>query len=254
MSGERKHYKSTSLTRRDFLALVTATAGATITHCDAGFAATKQPEIYIVSNFHPASCGWLTTFSSERVYCANSYLDHLDRVRDDSNYEFVMSEINNIIAIMNFQPARIPELKQRIQEKRVEMVNGFFLESTINLSGGEALVRLGVLGLRWYAQEFGLRPRFAWNIDTCGVHEQMAQIAAGLGLEAMVYTRKNPVGKSIFWTVSPNGSRMLTLCQADIAKLVPFFSRLSRYRTSSCISLRLLFRKRRPSLRRVLRF
>ena len=56
------------------------------------------PATYIVPNFHPASCGWLTNWSTERNYCANSYLDHLDRVRDDSNYYFVFSECNNMIA------------------------------------------------------------------------------------------------------------------------------------------------------------
>ncbi|MFC5865477.1 glycoside hydrolase family 38 C-terminal domain-containing protein [Acidicapsa dinghuensis] len=169
-------------------------------------------DVYIVSNFHPASCGWLADFSKERVYCVNSYLSHLDRVRDDAQYEFVLSEINNIIGIMNFHPERIPELKQRVAEKRVELVNGFFLESTINLSGGEALVRIGSEGLRWYEKIFGLRPQYAWCIDTCGVHDQMAQIAKGLELKALVYTRKNPTGKTIFWTVSPDGSRILTLC------------------------------------------
>ena len=39
----------------------------------------------------------------------------------------------------------------------------------------------------------------------------MAQIASGLGLDAMVYTRKNPTGKTMFWSVSPDGSKMLTL-------------------------------------------
>ncbi|HEY9125928.1 MAG TPA: glycoside hydrolase family 38 C-terminal domain-containing protein, partial [Acidobacteriaceae bacterium] len=169
-------------------------------------------DVYIVSNFHPASCGWLADFSRERVYCVNSYLSHLDRVRDDAQYEFVLSEINNIIGIMNFRPERIPELKQRVAEKRVELVNGFFLESTINLSGGEALVRIGAEGLRWYEKVFGVRPRFAWCIDTCGVHDQMAQIAKGLGMEALIYTRKNPTGKTLYWTVSPDGSRILTLC------------------------------------------
>jgi hypothetical protein len=57
-----------------------------------------------VPNFQPASCGWLTNFSKERVYCANSYLDHLDRGRDDPNYRFALSEVDNLIAIMNFQP------------------------------------------------------------------------------------------------------------------------------------------------------
>jgi alpha-mannosidase len=183
-----------------------------------------QRDLYIVPNFHPASCGWLTTFSKERIYCANSYLSHLDRVRDDPNYEFVLSEINNIIAIMNFQPPRIPELKQRIAEKRVELVNGFFLESAINLSGGEALVRLGVMGQRWYRKMFGTTPRYAWNIDTCGMHDQMPQIASGLGLDAMIYTRKNPTGKSLYWSFSPDGSKILTLCPGSYTEASSIFS------------------------------
>ena len=109
--------------------------------------------VYVVPNFHPASCGWLTNFSMERVYCANSYFDHLDRVRDDPNYNFVLSECNNMIAMLNFRPERAGELKAAIGAGRVELVNGFFLESTTNLSGGEALVRLGIEGLRW--QDFG---------------------------------------------------------------------------------------------------
>ncbi len=144
--------------------------------------------VYIVPNFHPASCGWLASFSRERIYCANSYLDHLDRVRDGPHYSFALSEANNIIAIMDFQPQRIDELRGRIRGGRVELVNAFFLEPTINLSGGEALVRLGIEGLRWQEQVFGSRPRFAWTIDVCGIHDQMAQIAAG--------PTPRPLGKS----------------------------------------------------------
>jgi hypothetical protein len=156
------------LNRRQFVGAVSAATMGLLVKAQAQTPPSAAREVYLVPNFHPASCGWLTTFSRERVYCANSYLDHLDRVRDDPDYAFVMSEVNNLIAIMNFQPHRIPELKQRIQEKRVELVNGFFLESTINLSGGEALVRLGVQGLRWYEQVLGVRPKYGWIIDVCG--------------------------------------------------------------------------------------
>ena len=210
------------LNRREFMAAISAAA--------IGFSAEAQTagsgprKVFLVPNFHPASCGWLTTFSRERVYCANSYLDHLDRVRDDPQYAFVLSEVNNIIAIMNFQPERIPELKQRVAEKRVELVNAYFLESTINLSGGEALVRLGVEGLRWYEQVFGLRPRYSWNIDVCGTHDQMPQIASGLGLEALVYTRRNPTGKTIYWSASPDGSRILTLSPGGYSEASSIFS------------------------------
>ena len=70
-------------------------------------------------------------------------------------------------------------MKQRIREGRVELCNAFFLEPTINLSGGEALVKMGVEGLRWQQQVMGVRPRLSWMIDVTGVHEQMAQIVAG---------------------------------------------------------------------------
>ena len=207
--------RSESWNRRQFVAGVAALGASSLLTAQT-VSGPDKPEaardVFIVPNFHPASCGWLTTFSKERVYCANSYLDHLDRVRDDGQYNFVMSEVNNIIAIMNFKPQRIPELKQRIQQGRVELVNGFYLESTINLTGGEALVRMGSAGLGWYENMFGVRPRYAWCIDTCGVHDQMAQIVTGLGLEALIYTRNNPTGETIFWTESPDGSRTLTLC------------------------------------------
>jgi alpha-mannosidase len=212
------------LTRRGFVGALAAAAVLNSSRANAEPEKSSKRKVYLVPNFHPASCGWLTTFSKERVYCANSYLNHLDRVRDDPHYEFVMSEVNNLIAIMNFQPQRISELKQRISERRVEIVNAFFLESAINLSGGEALARLGVEGLRWYEQAFGLRPRYSWNIDVCGTHDQMPQIALELGLDALIYTRKNPTAKTIYWSVSPDGSRILTLCPGHYSEAQPIFN------------------------------
>jgi alpha-mannosidase len=212
------------LNRREFMAAVSAAAIGFAAEGVAQRGGSGPRKVFLVPNFHPASCGWLTTFSRERVYCANSYLDHLDRVRDDPHYAFVLSEVNNIIAIMNFQPERIPELKQRVAEKRVELVNAYFLESTINLSGGEALVRLGVEGLRWYEQVFGLRPKYSWNIDVCGTHDQMPQIASGLGLEVLIYTRRNPTGKTIYWSVSPDGSKILTLSPGGYSEAGAIFS------------------------------
>ncbi len=186
------------------------------------FAEPPRP-VYVISNFHPASCGWLTDWSTERNYCANSYLDHLDRVRDDAHYNFALSECNNLIAIANFAPQRFAELKERVRQGRVELVNAFFLEPTINLSGGEALVKMGVEGLRWQQQVMGVRPRLSWMIDVCGVHEQMAQIVAGLGLDALVYCRLNPTGSTMHWLESPDGTRTLAISPGHYLEWRPMF-------------------------------
>ena len=221
---------SHSVNRRDFLAGVAGMAGVAAGSISLLSCKSNQPtaesaplEGFVVPNFHPASCGWLTNFSNERVYCANSYLDHLDRVRDDPTYKFVLSECNNMIAIMNFQPQRIDEIKQRSKEGRVELVNASFLEMTINLSGGEALIKEGVEGLRWQEQVMGVSPRIMWNIDICGQHEQMGQICARLGLQAMVYCRMNRTGSRIHWSESPDGTRILAFCPEDYSDFGPLF-------------------------------
>lgn len=180
--------------------------------------------VFIIPNTHGSVTGWIDDFSINRNYMANDYLNQLDRVRDDPDYKFVLSEVPNLIGIQNFQPERMPELRERIREGRVGLVNGFFLESAINLSGGEALARLGVEGLRWYRRAMETRPRYAWMIDTCGVHEQMPQIVAGLGMEAMVYCRGNRVGKRTFWSVSPDGTKVLTLAPGSYMEAASIFA------------------------------
>jgi len=180
----------------------------------------KSPEttdLYVVPNFHPACMGWLVRYSEERNYCLYSYLAHLDRVAKDQSYKFVFSELPHLITMMEFEPNCFEQFKQRIKEGRVEVVNAFVLEPTVNLSGGEALVQQGIQGLRWYRQIMGIKPRYCWMIDTVGWHEQIAQIVGGLGLDAFVYCRYNPTplkserAYPVHWIQSPDGTRALAL-------------------------------------------
>ena len=205
------------ISRRDFLQLfggsVALGAGLAIEGCPSS--PTKIPSretISLIPGCHVSSCGWKHDFSEDRVYAVNNYLDHLDRVRDDPTYNFVFSEVSNIIAVRDLAPTRFEELKQRIKEGRVELVNAFFLEATTNLTGGEVLVKQLVEGLRWQQQVLGVRPRAAWVIDICGLHSQMGQICAGVLLDSMVYTRMSKVGSTLHWAESPDGSRTLALC------------------------------------------
>ncbi|MBI4907942.1 MAG: hypothetical protein HY820_30230 [Acidobacteria bacterium] len=206
--------------------------------------AAASRRVFVVPNFHPASCGWLTNFSMERVYCANTYFDHLDRVRDDPKYSFVLSECNNIIAMLNFRPERAEELRAAIRSGRVELVNAFFLESTINLSGGEALVRLGIEGLRWQRDVMKAKPRFAWCIDVCGTHPQMAQITAGLGLEALVYCRGNTTKSALHWMEAADGTRVLAISPGHYSDLGKIFAVTEKLQPAEMADLKKLLAAR----------
>ena len=173
-------------------------------------------EAFMIGSYHPASCGWLVDWSRERNFCANNYLDHLDRVKADPSYVLALSEVNNMMAIRNFKPERFEEMKGLVKQGRVEPVNAFFLEPTVSLSGGEALARIGVEGIRWQEKMLGIRPRHCWAIDTCGVHDQMPQLCGQLGLDALVYVRCSPSPDStVYWSESPDGTRLMTLAASS---------------------------------------
>jgi alpha-mannosidase len=178
----------------------------------AALAAEPPMTVYLAPNTHGTVSGWLVDFDTERSHVVNNYLSHMDRVASDPNYAMAFSEVPNLMVLMQFTPERLAQLQQQVKEGRLELVNGFFLEPTVNLSGGEALVQMGVLGLRWYDEVFGRRPRFSWMIDVCGTHRQMPQIVNGLGLEALFFSRNNPASQSAFWWRSPDGSRTLAVC------------------------------------------
>ena len=165
----------------------------------------------VVPNFHPASCGWLANWSVERNYCANSYLNHLDRVRDDANYGFAMSRVQQHDRHPEFLPERFEELKRRVKEGRVEPVNAFFLEPTINLSGGEALAKMGIEGLRWQEAGDGRGRVIAGRSTPAACMPRCRSSAHCLGLDALVYTRCSRGGQAGVLVESPDGTHILTL-------------------------------------------
>jgi hypothetical protein len=60
-------------------------------------------------------------------------------------------------------------------------------------------------------------------IDVTGMHEQMAQIVAGLGLDALVYCRLNPTGSTMHWLESPDGTRTLAISPGHYLEWRPMF-------------------------------
>lgn len=174
-------------------------------------------------NTHGTVAGWLVDFDTERNYVLNNYLEHQRLASQVPEYRFVWSEVPNLISLLELEPAREAELRERLRAGQAELVNALFLEAELTLPGGETLVRLGVEGIRWQQEVFGVRPRFLWAIDLTGAHRQLPQLAARLGLDAVVFTRNNPAGRTAFWWRAPDGSRALAVTAPHYMELRELF-------------------------------
>jgi alpha-mannosidase len=183
----------------------------------------QRAVVHIVPNTHGTIGGWLVDFDTERNYVLNNYLEHLHLAARSPAYRFVWSEAPNLISLFELEPRQEPLLRELLRSGQVELVNAFWLESDVFLTQGETLAQLGIEGLRWYEQVFGLRPRFAWAIDITGAHRQLPQIVARLGLDAVVFTRNNPAARTAFWWRAPDGSRALAITAPHYMELRELF-------------------------------
>jgi len=171
-----------------------------------------QPAVvHIVPNTHGTIGGWLVDFDTERNYVLNNYLEHLELAARAPSYRFVWSEAPNLISLLELEPQREDLLRRMIEQGKAELVNAFWLESDVTLGRGETLALLGIEGIRWHEQVFGQRPRFGWAIDITGAHRQLPQVIRKLGMDAVVFTRNNPAGRTAFWWRAPDGTRALAL-------------------------------------------
>lgn len=170
----------------------------------------KNRRVFVGAVTHGTVSGWLAPFHIERNYIVNNHADHLIHLSRSPLYTLSASEVPNFMAMKQLRPDVFELLKQKIEEGRVELTNGFFLESAVNLVQGETLMRMGIEGIRWQEKIFGKTPKYAWMIDVVGVHAQIPEIVDHLGLDALVYSRNCP-DDTIHWWNTSSGKHVLAI-------------------------------------------
>jgi alpha-mannosidase len=114
------------------------------------------------------------------------------------------------------------QIKQRIKERRWEIVGGMWVEPDLNMPDGESLVRQLLVGKRWYKQAYGVDVRIGWNPDSFGYTWQLPQIYKKSGVDyfvtqKMTWNDTNQLPFKLFWWESPDGSKVLTYFPHDYA-------------------------------------
>lgn len=169
-------------------------------------AAPLAPAITLTPTVNGTVAGWLTDFADERNYMLNTYLQQLDYLAEDPNYTLAVTDAPVMIALLELRPDRADEIRRYAREGRLEFANAFWLSGALGLTGGEALMRLGIYGIEWADEMFGSRPRVLWLVDSTGVPNQMPQLAAQLGVRGVVFSRNNPTPTNTFAWHGPDGS------------------------------------------------
>jgi alpha-mannosidase len=105
------------------------------------------------------------------------------------------------------------KIRQKVKEGRWHLVGGWWVEPDCNIPGGEALVRQGLYGQRYFYEKFGVRAKVGFNPDSFGHNIMLPPILKKMGIDYYVFMRPDPnekkLSSDIFWWEGPDGSRVL---------------------------------------------
>ena len=114
---------------------------------------------------------------------------HLDKARKDSDYKFVLAEIDYLKPYFDAFPQDRADLRRLMAEGRVEIVGGNYNEPNTNLIGPEAIVRNAVYGIGFQRDVFGGDPQSAWMLDAFGHDPGYPGLMAAAGLTSSAWAR-----------------------------------------------------------------
>lgn len=106
-------------------------------------------------------------------------------------------------------PELLSRIRAHVEAGRWRIVGGWWVEPDCNIPSGEALIRHGLYGQRFFQQRFGVKATIGFNPDSFGHSDAIPQILRGQQMRAYCFLRPGPheaeLPEAFLWE-SPDGS------------------------------------------------
>jgi alpha-mannosidase len=159
---------------------------------------------------------WLWRWTEGYEEVRATFRAALDRMEETPNFKFTASSACFYAWVKACDPELFEQVKQRVAQGRWELAGGWWLEPDCNIPHGEAFVRHGLYGQRFFQKEFGVRATVGFNPDSFGHAGTFPQIYKKMGINHYCYQRPDAVTEmkypdgTMFWWRSNDGTEILT--------------------------------------------
>jgi len=147
-----------------------------------------KPRCYFIGNTH-IDHTWLWRWTEGYDEVQADFRAALDRMKEFPEFVFTCASSLHYRWVEENDPALFAAIKQRVAEGRWQLAGGWVVQSDNNIPCGEAFVRQGLYGQRYFLSRFGKRARVGYCVDSFGHHAQLPQILRGQGLEGWLHFR-----------------------------------------------------------------
>lgn len=173
----------------------------------------KDKKLYMIGNAHLDPV-WLWNWQEGFQEAKATFKSALDRMNETEDFIFSSSSAAFFEWIEKNNPAMFAEIKKRVEEGRLELVGGWWVQPDCNIPSGESFIRQGLLGQRYFKEKFGKMAKTGYNVDSFGHNGNLPQILKKSGMDNYVFMRPMPLEKGlpgrIFKWQSMDGSEVMT--------------------------------------------
>ncbi|KAA2283355.1 glycosyl hydrolase-related protein [Candidatus Nitrosocosmicus agrestis] len=167
----------------------------------AKFIELNKPIVHVVPHSHYDAI-WI--FSKEENFDINcNYIikKAIEILKTEKDFKFIIEQTYLLENIEINYPELFSEIKQFIQEGRIEIAGGEYLMSDVMLPSGEVLIREILEGKNYVKEKFGKDVIVAWGADEFGYNAQWPQILKESGYKYFAFRRgvAEPLISEFYW-------------------------------------------------------
>lgn len=156
----------------------------------------KEKKLYMIGNAHIDPV-WLWNWQEGFAEVKATFRSALDRMAEDEGFVFSCSSAAFYEWVEKSDPDMFREIRERVLEGRWELAGGWWIQPDCNLPSGEAFVRQGLYGQRYFLEKFGKMAVTGYNVDSFGHNGSLPQILKKSGLKNYVFMRPMPLEKGL---------------------------------------------------------
>ncbi|MHA1292737.1 MAG: alpha-mannosidase [Promethearchaeota archaeon] len=172
---------------------------------------SKKINVFVSPHFHYDYL-WCDTPDGMGAKSAKIIKEALLLMRKYSDYKYVIDSVMPIEYFKLHFPEMVDELKQRVKEKRIELIGGMIIAPDTLMPNGESLVRQVLYGTEYFKKNFNVDSKIGYLLDSFGQTPQLPQILKKAGFEFFIFWRgaNNRNLPSEFYWRALDGSKILT--------------------------------------------
>jgi alpha-mannosidase len=148
----------------------------------------SKTNVFITPHYH-YDYEWCDTPDGMGAKTAKIIKHALLLMRKYPTYKYAIDSVMSVEYFKLHYPEMMDELKQRVKEKRVELMGGMVIAPDTMMPSGEALVRQVLYGSQYFKKNFGVESKVGYLLDTFGQTPQLPQILKKAGFEYHIFWR-----------------------------------------------------------------